>query len=92
MQDVLPSSEAATPQPSHPERGTAQPGAGLPIVQQLLERMTHEQVAAWLGVSPRTLDRWKARGDGPPRIKIGRQLFYRGASLKAWFESREKAS
>lgn len=56
----------------------------------LPDRLTHEQVAAQLGISPRTLDRWHALGEGPPRIKVGKQIFYRLASVRAWLESREK--
>jgi hypothetical protein len=55
-------------------------------------RSTREQVAVWLGIHTRTLDRWHALGEGPPRIKIGKQIFYRGPSVQAWFEALEKAA
>ena len=49
-----------------------------------------EQVAALLGVDPRTLRRRHAEGMGPPRIKIGRKVVYLRASLIAWLRDREK--
>lgn len=58
----------------------------------LSDQMKHTEVAAQLGISPRTLDRWAALGEGPPRIKVGRQIFYRRASVRAWLEARERVS
>jgi hypothetical protein len=39
------------------------------------------------GLSARTLERWRARGDGPPFVRLGRRrVFYRRADLVAWVE------
>jgi predicted DNA-binding transcriptional regulator AlpA len=49
-----------------------------------------EQLATHLGVTTRTLQRWEVQRMGPPRVVIGRQIFYRITSVDAWLESREK--
>lgn len=52
------------------------------------------QSKEWAGevlrVSTRTLDRWAARGDGPPRVEVGGAFVgYRKASVLAWLAERE---
>lgn len=49
-------------------------------------------LANMLGVSKRTVQRWEAYREGPPKIKIGRQIFFRVASVEAWLISRENQS
>jgi len=39
-----------------------------------------------LGKTRRTLDRWHARGLGPPRVQIQRLILYRVADVRAWLE------
>ena len=46
-------------------------------------------VASMLGVSLRTLSRWTATGAGPPKIKIGKKVFYDLGKLPEWLASRE---
>ncbi|MBB1492004.1 helix-turn-helix domain-containing protein [Paracoccus sp. MC1854] len=46
-------------------------------------------VAALLGVSPRTLSRWHAQRVGPARCKLGRTVLYRRTAVEAWLESNE---
>lgn len=51
--------------------------------QQLLgERL----VAEMLGVSLRTLQRWRKQGKGPPSTKIGRKVFYERNDLRKWID------
>jgi predicted DNA-binding transcriptional regulator AlpA len=52
--------------------------------------LTPEELAAQLGISPRTLNRWHALRRGPPRLMIGRKPYYRGSSVEKWLESRER--
>jgi hypothetical protein len=52
--------------------------------------LTPEQLASHLDVTTRTLQRWEVQRMGPPRVVIGRQVFYRITSVDAWLESREK--
>jgi hypothetical protein len=47
-------------------------------------------LAKELRVSVRTLGRWQVRRIGPPRIVIGKQIFYRRDAVRAWLESREQ--
>jgi phage terminase Nu1 subunit (DNA packaging protein) len=45
--------------------------------------------AAFVGVSPRTLDRWHTLKLGPPRIKIGNHVMYRTAAGIEWLRQNE---
>ena len=53
--------------------------------------MTRDTLAELLGLSCETLARWDSSGEGPVGIRIGRQVFYRVASVNEWLRSREKA-
>jgi len=55
-----------------------------------LVRVIDEQTAIMLtGVSPRTWDRMRARGETPPITKISeRRIGYRVIDLKAWLDAR----
>lgn len=46
-------------------------------------------VAARWGKSPRTLQRWRAEGYGPPFIRIGGTIHYRVADILE-FEARQR--
>lgn len=52
--------------------------------------VTPPQLAQQLGVSKRTIARWEVQRIGPPRVVIGRQIFYRVVSVDAWLVSREQ--
>jgi predicted DNA-binding transcriptional regulator AlpA len=41
-----------------------------------------------LGLSPRTLEGWRRRGEGPPYLKIGRRVKYRPEDIEAYKASR----
>jgi predicted DNA-binding transcriptional regulator AlpA len=47
-------------------------------------------LAAQLGCSPRTLDRWHVRRVGPPRVALGRRILYRVDSVRAWLQGCEQ--
>jgi hypothetical protein len=47
-----------------------------------------KQAAHWLGVSVRTLEDWRARGEGPPYFKVGGAVRYSIVELEAWFVGR----
>ena len=36
------------------------------------------------GLSPRTLENWRWRGEGPPFVKIGRKVVYRLIDVEAY--------
>ena len=52
--------------------------------------ITREQLAAELGKSPRTVDRWEVRRIGPPRVIVGRTILYRVESVRLWLQSCER--
>ncbi len=53
-----------------------------PIVNQT-------KVAQHIGVSSRTVERWRANGDGPPFVRLGqRRVGYRVADVEAWASRR----
>jgi len=46
------------------------------------------RAAAWLGLSPRTLDGYRVSGDGPAFHRFGNRVRYRRADLDAWAARR----
>jgi predicted DNA-binding transcriptional regulator AlpA len=44
------------------------------------------EVAALLGLSPRTLERFRTTGSGPRFARLGRRIFYRECDLNDWVE------
>jgi len=51
--------------------------------------LTEKQTAEALHVEYTTLRNWASRREGPPRIVIGKSIFYRYEALNAWIKSRE---
>lgn len=51
-----------------------------------------DEVAEAMGVSKKTLDLERSRGNGAPFSKIGRRVYYKGADLMALMEKRRRAS
>lgn len=47
-----------------------------------------EQVAAYLQVSPRTLDDWAYRGTGPRFSRVGKHRRYRWPDVEQWLEAQ----
>lgn len=50
--------------------------------------LTVDQAAEAIGVSKSTLQRWRTYGGGPPFVKFGAHVYYKRASVKAWFDSQ----
>lgn len=48
------------------------------------------ELAETLGVSIRTLARWNQRRIGPARVRVGRLVGYRPASIEAWLAEAER--
>lgn len=46
------------------------------------------QVAEYLGVDEKTLERWRRLGEGPPYIRAGRQVRYKPEDVEAWVTQR----
>ena len=49
-----------------------------------------EEVAAYFGVSRRTLYHWRAVGQAPPALKVGRHLRWSPSALRDWQSERLK--
>ncbi len=50
--------------------------------------LTHRQAAAYLLLSPRTLERSRLAGTGPRFVKAGRRVLYRRDELDLWAAAR----
>lgn len=48
-----------------------------------------KELAILLKLSPRTLARWRAEGNGPPYCRLGRDAFYPESSVLEWLERRQ---
>jgi len=49
------------------------------------------ELARELNVSKRTLSRWARLRKGPARIKIGRKIYYRKATVENWLRRSEES-
>jgi predicted DNA-binding transcriptional regulator AlpA len=52
--------------------------------------LRREELAQQLGLSPRTIDRWDALRQGPPRVSVGRTILYNIESVREWLRSQER--
>jgi hypothetical protein len=59
------------------------------VKARLLETL---DVAVELGLSPRTLEGWRRRGEGPPYLKVGRLVKYRPEDIEAYKAARLRAN
>lgn len=51
------------------------------------------EAADLLGTSPRTLETWRSRGEGPPYVKVGaKAIRYPRGPLLEWLRSRTVAA
>ena len=50
------------------------------------------QAAAILGLSPRTLERYRVTGEGPVFAKLGRLVRYSRADIEKWAARRSRRS
>ncbi len=53
------------------------------------EYLEEAETATALGRKVNTLRVWSVRRKGPPRIKVGRKVFYKKSSLKTYLDSQE---
>ncbi len=50
------------------------------------------EAAAWLGLSPRTLDRYRVSGEGPHFHRFGYRVRYLLTDMEAWASARRRVS
>ena len=52
--------------------------------------MNTKETATALGVSPRTLEKWRGNGTGPLFAKVGRRVLYDSADVYVWLKSKKR--
>jgi predicted DNA-binding transcriptional regulator AlpA len=55
---------------------------------EAIAMLTQREVAHYLRLSERTLERLRVTGDGPAFVKLLRRVLYRQADLDEWIASR----
>lgn len=61
---------------------------GEPAKTQLARYLTNEEAAAYLRLSPRTLEKQRVVGGGPRFRKFGRRVLYAIEDLEIWANAR----
>lgn len=56
-----------------------------------LSFMRTPAAATYLGLSPRTLEKWRTQGRGPKYARLGNAVVYRKEDLQAFFEDQAVA-
>ena len=59
---------------------------------EIPELLSQRQLAARLGVTTPTLERWRETGDGPAFIRVGRLCRYRTEDVAVWLAARRCTS
>lgn len=54
---------------------------------QPTEYLDEKALCALLGISSVTATKWRAKGKGPPFIKLGRLVRYRRSDVDAWLRA-----
>lgn len=64
------------------------------VVRDPEELLTTKQLAAELGDSPRTVERWRVKGSGPPYLQLqdNGPVRYRRADVTEWKNTRRRLS
>ena len=65
---------------------------GTSVEDKAMEFLGTREAAAFLGLSPRTLDRYRVTGEGPAFHKFGRRIRYARADLESWAGARRMTS
>ena len=50
--------------------------------------LTEAEAAKLLGISQRTLEKWRSRGQGPPFARIGKAVRYPSQALENWVQGQ----
>ena len=55
--------------------------------------LNNTETAQILGISPRTLPKWRLRGDGPSFVRVGRRrVLYRLDAIEEYLSTRSRRS
>lgn len=83
-------SELQQTSPQEPSTARSDPQVK-PLTPLVLEGyLRREELAQQFGLSPRTIDRWEALRQGPPRVCVGRTVLFNIQSVREWLRSREQ--
>lgn len=52
------------------------------------EWLSQRQIANELGVSPRTVEAWRCKGEGPIGYRIGKHVRVKRSDLNKWLDGR----
>ena len=58
----------------------------------LPELLSIPELAEYLGVTVQTVYNWRARGFGPPAIRVGRAIKFRAVDVARWLEERQASA
>ncbi|HIF25204.1 MAG TPA: DNA-binding protein [Micavibrio sp.] len=61
-------------------------GAQCPVPLTMTEYITAKEAAAYLRISVRTLERWRAQKLSPPYQKVNGKILYSTHTLKEWID------
>ena len=89
--------EAAPPRRCKTTKGDASPNTdkeegGTSMSGQSTRYLGTREAAAFLGLSPRTLDRYRVTGEGPAFHKFGARILYAQDDLEDWAAARRMTS
>ena len=63
------------------------------MINEAPKQLTTEEAASYLGLSPRTLEKWRGKTvTGPPYLKLGRRVFYSLEDLEGWRKLQTRRS
>jgi predicted DNA-binding transcriptional regulator AlpA len=54
--------------------------------------LSNDEAATFLGLSPKTLPKWRVSGTGPKFVRLGRRVMYRPSDLEDWISGRIRTS
>jgi excisionase family DNA binding protein len=56
---------------------------------RLPDLLSATELAAYLGIPVSTVHFWRGKGQGPPALKVGKQLRFRAVDVATWLERQE---
>lgn len=61
-------------------------------VNSIRRRLSTKEAAEYMGISERTLEKYRVAGGGPPYMKIFNRVVYDTKDLDDWMESKRRLS
>lgn len=79
---------------THSKEGPIEAKEGSASARQIHddELYTTRNVSGFTKQSPKTLEAWRLKGYGPPYLKIGRLVRYRGRDIRQWLDASTRHS